>query len=261
MKELHPDRPVPSVDDGDLTAATGARAIEGRDLAESVEGRPARRAPAKAALKRDVKRDVKRDLKRDVPTREEIDALDPFPGIHPSRILVAATARRVAEAHDALAAHSHVGFDTESRPTFTRGEASEGPHVLQFATLERAYIFQLHVPEARDAVSALLRSTSLTKVGFGLDGDKTQIRARLAIEPQSVLDLDTVFRDLGYRKSVGLKVAVALVFRRRFAKSKRIGTSNWSHQSLTASQLLYAANDAYAAMRVYAAIARPATRG
>jgi ribonuclease D len=231
--------------------------LDERDLAESDEGGPPRRAPAKAALKRDPKR----DLKRDVPTREEIEALDPFPGIHPSRILVAATARQVQEAHDALAARSHVGFDTESRPTFTRGEASEGPHVLQFATLERAYIFQLHVPEARDAVSALLRSTSLTKVGFGLDGDKTQIRSRLGIEPRSVLDLDTVFRDLGFRKSVGLKVAVALVFRRRFAKSKRIGTSNWSHHSLTASQLLYAANDAYAAMRVYAAIAQPAAQG
>ena len=191
-----------------------------------------------------------------MPTRDEIETLQPFPGIHPSRIVVASTARQVADAHAALASRSHVGFDTESRPTFTRGEASEGPHLLQFSTLERAYLFQLHVPEAREAVSALLRSTSLTKIGFGLDGDKTQIRSRLGIEPQAVLDLDTVFRDLGYRKSVGLKVAVALVFERRFAKSKRIGTSNWSHQKLTDSQLLYAANDAYAAMRVYAAIAR-----
>ena len=205
---------------------------------------PERRVPARPVLKREV------------PSREEIEALEAFPGIHPSRILVAATERDVAAAHAALSAQSHVGFDTESKPTFIRGEASEGPHVVQFATLERAYIFQLHVPQARAAVSQLLGAPSLTKIGFGLDGDMTQIRSQLGIEPQAVLDLDTVFRDLGYRKSVGLKVAVALVFKRRFAKSKRIGTSNWSHRSLTDSQLLYAANDAYAAMRVYAAIAR-----
>lgn len=197
--------------------------------------------------------------KRVLPTREQIDALEAFPGIHPSRIVVPATATDIAAAHAALAAQSHVGFDTESKPTFNRGEVSEGPHVLQFATLERAYVFQLHVPQAADAVSDLLASTRLVKVGFGLDGDKTQIRARLGIEPKAVLDLDEVFRDLGYRRSVGLKVAVALVFKRRFAKSKRIGTSNWSHRSLTESQLLYAANDAYAAMRVHAAITRSPT--
>jgi ribonuclease D len=193
--------------------------------------------------------------RREVPAREAIEALDPFKGIDPRRIVLPAGADEVGAAHATLATQSHVGFDTESKPTFTRGERSEGPHVLQFATLEHAYIFQLHVPQAAAAVAALLESPRLTKVGFGLDGDRTQIRARLQIEPMALLDLDTVFRDLGYRKSVGLKAAVAIVFNRRFSKSKRIGTSNWSHRQLDERQLLYAANDAYAAMQVYAAIA------
>jgi ribonuclease D len=76
----------------------------------------------------------------------------------------------------------------------------------------------------------------------------------LQVEPRALLDLDTIFRERGYRKSVGLKAAVALVFNQRFSKSKRIGTSNWSNRELTGRQLLYAANDAYAAMQVYAAI-------
>lgn len=193
--------------------------------------------------------------RREVPSREAIEALDPFSGIDTSRIVLPAGPDDVEAAHAALAVQSHVGFDTESKPTFTRGELSEGPHVLQFATLDRAYIFQLHVPQAAAAVAALLESPRLTKVGFGLDGDRTQIRARLQVEPRALLDLDTVFRDLGYRKSVGLKAAVAIVFNRRFTKSKRIGTSNWSNRQLNERQLLYAANDAYAAMQVYAAIA------
>jgi hypothetical protein len=191
---------------------------------------------------------------REVPAREAIELLEPFPGIDRDRIVVVATAADVAKAHDALMTQTHVGFDTESKPTFARGERSDGPHVLQFATRDRAYIFQLHVPKAAEAVAALLDAESLTKVGFGLDGDKTQIRAKLQVEPRSLLDLDTIFRDRGYRKSVGLKVAVALVFNQCFSKSKRIGTSNWSHHQLTERQLLYAANDAYAAMQVYAAI-------
>jgi ribonuclease D len=195
--------------------------------------------------------------RREVPSREAIEALEPFAGIDLGRILVVATEQDVERAHAALAAETHVGFDTESKPTFARGERSEGPHVLQFATLARAYIFQLHVPQAAPAVAALLESTRLTKVGFGLDGDKTQIRTRLQVEPRALLDLDTIFRERGYRKSVGLKAAVALVLNQRFSKSKRIGTSNWSHRQLTERQLLYAADDAYAAMQVYAAIVGP----
>jgi ribonuclease D len=193
--------------------------------------------------------------RREVPSREAIEALEPFESIDPRHILLAATPAEVEAAHATLAAQSHVGFDTESKPTFARGERSEGPHVIQFATLDRAYIFQLHVPQAAAAVAALLESPRLTKVGFGLDGDRTQIRARLQVEPQALLDLDTLFRERGYRKSVGLKVAIALVFNQQFTKSKRIGTSNWSNRQLTDRQLLYAANDAYAAMQVYAAIA------
>jgi ribonuclease D len=213
-------------------------APQGRPVGEGGTGEGGRRQPDR----------------REVPSREEIEVLAPFDDIDPRRIILVRDLQGAEAAHAALAAQTHVGFDTESKPTFVRGERSEGPHVLQFATLEHAYIFQLHVPAARDAVAALLESTRLTKVGFGLDGDKTQIRARLEVEPRAVLDLDVIFRDLGYRKSVGLKAAVAIVFNRRFSKSKRIGTSNWSHRELTERQLLYAANDAYAAMRVFAAI-------
>ena len=192
----------------------------------------------------------------EVPSREAIEVLDPFPAIDLRRIRLVVDREDVDSAYAALAAQAHVGFDTESKPTFTRGERSEGPHVLQFATLEHAYVFQLHVASAQAAVAALLESTAVTKVGFGLDSDKTQIRARLDVEPRAVLDLDAVFRERGYRKSVGLKSAVAIVFNQRFSKSKRIGTSNWSTRQLNERQLLYAANDAYAAIHVFAALGR-----
>jgi ProP effector len=34
-------------------------------------------------------------------------------------------------------------FDTESKPTFTRGETSTGPHLIQFSTDAKAYLFQI----------------------------------------------------------------------------------------------------------------------
>jgi ribonuclease D len=55
-----------------------------------------------------------------------------------------------------------------------------------------------------------------------------------------------------------VKAAVAVLFARRFLKSKRASTSNWSNRRLTEAQLLYAANDAWAALCVYHALGCPA---
>ena len=74
------------------------------------------------------------------------------------------------------------------------------------------------------------------------------------MQPQEVLELNTVFRQQGYRKDMGVKGAVAVLFNRRFIKSKKAATSNWANPRLSESQLLYAANDAWAAARVYHAL-------
>ncbi|MBW8466033.1 MAG: 3'-5' exonuclease domain-containing protein 2, partial [Acidovorax sp.] len=60
------------------------------------------------------------------------------------------------------------------------------------------------------------------------------------------------------RKDMGVKGAVAVLFNRRFIKSKKAATSNWSNEKLTEAQLVYAANDAWAALRVFHALQTPA---
>ena len=71
------------------------------------------------------------------------------------------------------------------------------------------------------------------------------------------MDLNTVFSMQGYRKEMGARAAVGLVLQRRFAKSKKITTTNWSQPELTPQQMLYAANDAYAALKVLEALNLP----
>jgi ribonuclease D len=126
--------------------------------------------------------------------------------------------------------------------------------VVQFATSGRAWVFQLHDAACRAAVAELLASRHVTKAGFGLDGDRTQIMAKFGVPPEAVLDLDNVLRKMGYRKSVGVKTAIALIFNQRFLKSKKLATTNWANARLTELQVMYAANDAWAAMRVYEAL-------
>jgi ribonuclease D len=100
----------------------------------------------------------------------------------------------------------------------------------------------------------LLCLRDIVKAGFGLRDDRKRIIEKLGVEPTGILELNTVFRERGYRKDMGVKGAVAVLFQQRFIKSKKAATSNWANPRLTEAQLVYAANDAYAAIRVFDAL-------
>ena len=185
------------------------------------------------------------------PDKDTIAQMPPFARLGPDRITLVTDA---AQAHQALAALRQVpawGFDTESKPTFRVGDVSDGPHVLQLATPEHAWVFQLHDAGCRAVAAELMALPGVVKAGFGLGDDKKRIVAKLGVQPQGILELNTVFRERGYRKDMGVKGAVAVLFGQCFVKSKKAATSNWAQPRLSESQLVYAANDAYAAVRVY----------
>ena len=192
--------------------------------------------------------------RRDTPDKEAIALLPLFERLGLDRITQVNTGKQAQLAHDALVGARAWGFDTESKPTFRVGEASDGPHVLQLSTAERAWVFQLHEPECRAVAADLLMRDGIEKAGFGLGDDRKRIREKLGIEPKGILELNAVFHAQGYRKDMGVKGAVAVLFQQRFQKSKKAATSNWANAHLSESQLIYAANDAYAAFRVWEAL-------
>ena len=188
------------------------------------------------------------------PDKEQINLLDAFDRLGLQHIELVSTPVQAAAALLALGKAAVLGFDTESKPTFAKNEASAGPHIVQLSTVERAWIFQLEDADCRRVVGVLLESPQIIKAGFGLGDDKKRITYKLGVDLQGVLDLNNVFREPGYRKDMGVRGAVAVLFNRRFIKSKKTSTSNWANAQLTEAQLVYAANDAYAAMRVYTAL-------
>ena len=179
--------------------------------------------------------------------------LPDYAGIALADIVLVTSARIAAEAFTALTAATVIGFDTESKPTFAKGEVSTGPHLIQLATETRAYLFPLAQWPSAYELKAILESERLLKVGFGLGNDRSALKSRLDIDLANVLDLGEVLRGQGHRGTVGAKVAVAHFFGERLHKSKRVGTSNWAAPRLVERQLLYAANDAHVALRVYRA--------
>ena len=189
------------------------------------------------------------------PEKDAIALLPPFERLGLDRITLVSTGAQAQEAKAQLRNAAAWGFDTESKPTFRVGEQSDGPHILQLSTAERAWVFKLHEGACRDVAAELLALAGIVKAGFGLGDDRKRIVQKLGIEPQGILELNTVFHQRGYRKDMGVKGAVAVLFNERFIKSKKAATSNWANARLSESQLVYAANDAYAAYRVWQALA------
>jgi ribonuclease D len=193
-------------------------------------------------------------MKKLAPTKDEIKLLEPFVGLTLEHIYVPSTAEEFASATAEIKAAGIVGFDTESKPTFVVGDISEGPHVVQFALHDNAYLFQLHRADGIPYLLDLLQSEQLIKVGFGLKSDRGNILAKLGVHFNAVVDLNTVFSMDGYHKELGVRAAVGFVLKQRFAKPRHVTTTNWSQPQLTPQQMLYAANDAYAALKVLEAL-------
>ena len=227
-----PDRPSPA-----------AQAVHAAHASHAPHSEPPARQP--------------RAAHRTTPDKDQIAQLEPFERLGLDRITLVSTPEQADRACAALAHARALGFDTESKPTFVRDEASDGPHIVQLATVEQAWVFQLHDPGCRARVAELLSLGGVIKAGFGLGDDTKRIRSKLGVEPADVIELNTEFRQRGYRKDMGVKGAVAVLFNRRFIKSKKAATSNWANLKLSEAQLVYAANDAWAALRVFNALGLP----
>jgi len=178
--------------------------------------------------------------------------LPPYVGISLADVRLVRSAQELEAAHDALLAADVIGFDTESKPTFLKGQSSDGPHLVQLALDTVCYLFQIGAQPAPSLplLKAVLEADTIMKVGFGLSDDVRRLRAKLGIEPQRVVDLSVALRG-GQRNDLGAKSAVARFFGQKLQKSKKISTTNWASPRLSERQILYAADDAQVALRIY----------
>ncbi|WP_394779491.1 3'-5' exonuclease [Undibacterium sp.] len=183
-------------------------------------------------------------------TADTAPELPPYPGVRPQDVLLVRTANDMQRAYAALSAADVLGFDTESKPTFLKGQDSGGPHLIQLATDTAAFLFPVLRVADLAPVKAILESTAIQKVGFGLSEDLRRLHSSLDIQAANVLDLSRAMRD-GKRNDMGAKTAVAKYFGMKLQKSKKTSTSNWAAAELSERQIKYAADDAQVALLVY----------
>ena len=157
------------------------------------------------------------------------------------------TEERACKAIETLRQYNVVGFDTETRPSFARGQGHKIA-LLQLSTDERAYLFRLNKMGIPDCVADFLSDTSIIKVGLSVKDDFNSLASRRKFKPAGFVELQDLCGSMGIEEK-GLQKMYCLLFKERISKNQQL--SNWEIESLTESQRQYAAVDAWACLRIY----------
>ncbi len=163
------------------------------------------------------------------------------------KIIVVDHPEEVAEAVAFLARHKAIGFDTETKPAFKRGQ-NHKVALMQLATEEVCYLFRLNLIGYPDSLVQLMSNPDVRKIGLSLRDDFAAIRQRSVRNPENFIDLQLFVDKFGIEDN-SLQKIYALLFGRKISKSQRL--SNWEAPQLTPAQMSYAAIDAWACLRIY----------
>ena len=146
-----------------------------------------------------------------------------------------------------------IGFDTETRPTFTPGQQQYGVSLLQLSGPDRAYLFRVKTIGMHRRLCNLLASDKILKVGAAIHDDIRGLQRLRPFEPAGFIDLQKIVCEWGIRDKSVKKMA-AIIMGIRISKTQQL--SNWEAEKLSDAQCLYAATDAWVCREMYLRLMR-----
>ena len=161
------------------------------------------------------------------------------------------TAQALEHEAGAIRRESVLGFDTETRPAFRKGE-SYPPSLVQLAGEAVVWIFPLQRLDCSTILKTIFQDSPVVKAGIGVSDDLRQMKKVFAFDEANVVDVGALARRQGVEQT-GLRNLAGIVLGYRIPKGSR--TSNWGAARLTRQQIAYAAMDAWAARALYLRLA------
>ncbi len=178
-------------------------------------------------------------------TKEEIAQLpiEEFLG----RIIVIDTEKDAEKAVSYLYKFPLIGFDTETRPSFKKGQHNK-ISLMQISTADTCFLFRLNHIGIPDVLKDFLSDSQVKKIGLSLRDDFGAMNKRVEIIPANFVDLQNMVGAYGI-KEASLQKIYAIMFNKKISKGQRL--TNWDAEILTDAQQKYAALDAWACLKIY----------
>ena len=163
------------------------------------------------------------------------------------RIITIDTAAAVDQAMIALSHETHVGIDTETRPSFRKG-VQHDVSLIQLSTADTCFLIRLNRTGMPDSLIQILENKNIAKIGLSLHDDYQGLCKRRKFKAGNFIDLQKVVGNFGIEE-MSLQKIYAIIFGERISKSQQL--SNWENDVLTDKQKQYAATDAWACLKIY----------
>jgi len=168
-------------------------------------------------------------------------------GRYEGEVCLVETPEHLERARKDLLQETVVGFDTETRPAFRKGE-SYHPSLFQAATANAVYLFQLRHRETFPLLQELLSAKRIVKAGVAVADDLRTLKHVFSFVEHSVIDLGNVARRAGYAQT-GVRNLAGMILGIRITKGAK--TTNWAAPQLSQQQIVYAATDAWVCRKLY----------
>ena len=168
-------------------------------------------------------------------------------GHYRGKIVVASNQEQIDRAIAEINQSKVVGFDTEAKPTFIKGQI-RNIGLIQVATESKVFLLRIHKVGVVDSIHRFLENDQIVKVGIGLKDDFNLLDRLRSLEPKGFVDLNDTMTELG-AESIGARNLAAMILEIRISKSAQ--TSNWELDELSQKQLNYAATDAWICLEIY----------
>lgn len=178
-------------------------------------------------------------------TKEEINAL-PLAAFSGEVELVTDT-KKIKSVFKELSSQELVGFDTETRPSFHKGQHYK-VSLLQLAIPEKVFLIRLNHTGITPEMVSFLENDEILKAGIGLRDDVKALQKLQRFNAHGFVELSSIAKNKGLQVE-SLKKLAALVLGFRISKSAQ--TSNWEAEEYTEKQISYAATDAWVCLKLY----------
>lgn len=178
-------------------------------------------------------------------SNEEVSAL---PAISfDGEIVVVEDSASLASACESLSHERLIGFDTETRPSFTAGVVNRVA-LMQLSTAERCYLIRLNKVPLDKALIDILCDEAVTKVGAGVQNDIRALNMLRHFRARGFVDLQDEVSQFGIEDR-SLRKLSGIILGKKVSKAQRL--SNWEAKVLTQPQQLYAATDAWVCVEIF----------
>ena len=176
------------------------------------------------------------------------DTLNDLPLRHyEGEIIVVENAEEIPKAAEQLIKSKVLGFDTETKPAFKKGQSHQ-ISLLQISNEETTFLFRLNKTGLTKELIDLLAAKNILKVGVGIRDDIRGLKRITEFEDGGFIELQTKATDLGV-KDFSLKKLAGILLAFRVSKRQRL--SNWETEVLSEGQIIYAATDSWVALEIY----------